>query len=124
MSASFRIVGHKTTGLLDVTLGGLFEYGDIQRLQTALIDEVGRLGCAPGTHRSIYDIRDCKIQSQDVVQRLRKLSDRPGRVACKLAIVVGPSLMRMQLRRIIGEERAMQTFDDRPAALSWVLGIA
>ncbi|HVF93462.1 MAG TPA: hypothetical protein VM900_04025 [Sphingomonas sp.] len=100
---------------------GFLSADQIDELRAGLVQAIASLNCPRGTHRSIFDIRACKIQSQDIVQALRGMSETRGAVAQRLAIVVGESLMRMQLRRIVSDKRLARTFDDVRSAEAWVL---
>ena len=51
------------------------------------------------------------------------MSDTDGIVARRLAVVVGDSLMRMQLRRMIGPERNAKTFDNIISARQWLIEV-
>ena len=109
MSASFVITSSPVTALLDVKFEGLFETEDLRRLRARLFKAIAGLRCASGEHRALYDVSGCKvppIQHQATVDELRRLSDRRGRVARRIAVVTGRSLMKMQLRRIVGGERS------------------
>ena len=121
MDASYQIVIEPSRDLMRVTLTGFFTIDQIQALRAGLVAALASLSCPPGTHRSIFDIRACKIQSQEIVQALRSMSESKGITAQRLAIVAGTSLMRMQLRRIISQDRLARTFDDVRSAENWVL---
>ncbi len=119
MTASYKIEVRPIEALLKVTLTGFFACSDVKRLKTDLLTAIDSLHCQRGTHFALYDIRECKIQSQEIVHALRTMSDAKGIVARRLAVVAGNSLMRMQLARILVDREAMW-FDDLPQALLWL----
>ena len=120
MNASYSIDPDPVTGVLAVTLFGFFSVSDIAALRVELLEGIASIGRRPGTHLSLYDIRECKIQSQDVVRALRAMSDTKGVVARRLAVVAGNSLMKMQLSRIL-VDRETRLFADVGPAMDWLL---
>jgi hypothetical protein len=120
MNSGYNIEIDHSRALLSVTLNGFFAYDQVESLRGDLRVAIRQLQCKPGSHVSLFDIRGCKIQSQEVVSAFRSMSDTDRIVARRLAIVVGDSLMRMQLRRMIGPERDAKTFDDAASARRWL----
>jgi hypothetical protein len=120
MSASYSVNPERENNLLVVTLYGFFSVEDIALLRADLLRGIESLGCRPGQHLALHDIRDCKIQSQEVVNALRAMSDEKHVVARRLAIVAGNSLMRMQLKRIL-VGRDCRIFEDLGWARHWLL---
>lgn len=121
MSAGYHIKAHAPQAMLVVQLEGFFSCEEIESLRHDLRQAIHDLRAPPGDHVSLFDIRKCKIQSQDIVSAFREMSATKGVTARRLAIVVGDSLMRMQLGRIIGPERNASYFDDVDAAKRWLL---
>ena len=119
MSTHYRIEINRDLDLLDVTLLGFFELDDIAAMRLDLIDAIGLLRCPTGGHLALYDVRETKIQSQQVVQALRAMSDRKGIIARRIAVVTGSSLMKMQIPRIL-VNRESACFDNRTTAKAWL----
>ena len=119
MSTHYRIEISPEMDLLHVTLLGFFEPDDISAMRLSLIDAIGSLRCSAGEHLALYDVRECKIQSQQVVQAFRAMSDRKGIVARRIALVTGRSLMKMQIPRIV-VDRESACFDDLTTAKAWL----
>ena len=119
MPASYKIEQKPADALLQVTLTGFFSAADVKKLSSDLLAAIESLPCPPGTHLALYDIRDCKIQAQDIVRSFRTMSDTKGIVARRIAVVAGKSLMRMQLPRIV-VDRDARWFDDIPEAAAWL----
>lgn len=119
MSTHYHIELNPDLDLLQVTLLGFFEPDDIAALRLDLIGAIASLRCPAGEHLSLYDVRECKIQSQQVVQAFRAMSDRRGLVARRIAVVTGSSLMKMQIPRIL-VDRESACFDDPATARAWL----
>jgi hypothetical protein len=120
MSAGYQIETDPLQAMLIVTLEGFFSLEEIESLRHDLRRVIPGLRVPSGYHVSLFDIRKCKIQSQDIVSAFREMGAANGTVARRLAIVVGDSLMRMQLHRIVGPERSASYFDNVYAAKRWL----
>ena len=119
MDVKFQVDTDPATDLLKVTLAGFMEATDVQALRHRVVEAIGSLRCDRGCHVALWDIRACKIQSQEVVGMFRSMSDERGVSARRIAMVVGGSLMRMQLHRIL-IDRDLRLFDDPDAAAAWL----
>ncbi len=120
MSQSYCIEPDFAAGLLSVTLHGFFSIDNVASMRFDLRAGIKELMRRPGDHVSLYDIRECKIQSQEVVSALRAMSDAKGVVARRVAVVTGSSLMRRQLPRILVDREA-RFFQDLEGAREWLL---
>lgn len=120
MSASYSVRIEPENNLLVATLFGFFSVEDMTSFRNDLLSGIEGLKCRPGQHLALHDIRDCKIQSQEVVNALRAMSDEKHVVARRLAVVAGDSLMRMQLNRIL-VGRDSRVFKDLVSARHWLL---
>ena len=119
MDMNFRIDIDPATDLVTVTLSGFMEAAAVEAFRLRLREALGSLNCGQGRHLALYDIRTCKIQSQQVVGMFRSMSDAKHVAARRIAIVVGDSLMRMQLPRIV-VGRDLRTFDEVGPAIAWL----
>ena len=119
MDANFYVETHVPSDLLKVTLSGFLAVEEVEKLRRAILAGLNTLHCGRGCHLAIYDVRTCKIQPQDVVAMLQSMSGAKGVAARRIAVVVGDSLMRMQLPRILADRDA-RTFDDIPPAIAWL----
>jgi hypothetical protein len=120
MTAAYRIEPSRIDGLLHVVLTGFFELEDLQPLHAALRDGVARLHYAPGRHMALYDVSECKIQSQEVLAAFRQMSGDRSTSARKIAFVTGASLVRMQIKRVVDPTRDAGVFDDLASAEHWL----
>ena len=119
MDANFQVETDPSDNLLRVRLFGFLAIEDVEALRQRIRTALASLSCAKGHHIAVYDVRECKIQTQEVVARLRSMSDAKGVAARRIAVIVGDSLMKMQLPRIV-VDRDVRTFDAMGPAITWL----
>lgn len=71
-----------------------------------------------GRYRMLLDVSGCAIQSQDVLAAFIAHVQRMP-VSCRSAIVVGNSVVRMQVRRVMNRPN-VAVFENHADALAWV----
>lgn len=120
MSAEFVISVDPTRNLLRITLGGFFERDEFVRFKAALLDAHRQLPCRANTHRALTDIRDMKIQSQEMVQAFQQLLAAPEHQAARTGFIVASSLARTQLVRAV-DKREVRYFQNADEAEAWIL---
>ena len=120
MSATFDIQVDPDRDLVRITLAGFFDLHAIQSFLAARSEAFARLRCPISQHLALSDVREMKIQSQDMVEAFGALLADPRTQARRLAFLVGPSLTRSQLQRAIGGRDA-QCFTDEREARRWLL---
>ena len=81
------------------------------------------LRCGRNEHVTLVDIRAMKIQAQEMVSAFRAMIVAPETRARRLALVVGNSTVRMQVRRLVVSPD-IACFDEPTAAEFWLLGRA
>jgi len=106
MLADFTITAEPERDLIRISMRGFFDADAIARFVEVRALEHAKLRCGPNQHLTLNDIREMKIQSQDVVARFHALLADPAYRSRKLAFVVASSLARMQLIRAVGERHA------------------
>ena len=99
MAPHFFIETDVPLRLMRITLAGFFVAEDIDRLAAARDQSLRAMGTAPNAHRTLVDIRDMDIQSQDSVHLFQQVLANPLTASARLAFVVARSLARMQLQR-------------------------
>lgn len=119
MQADFAISVSLPFNLVRIRMGGFFLPADIERFCAERNAAHRRLRCAPNEHITLVDIRDMAIQSQDVVSQFAKVMHTPEVYSRRLAIVVGASLARTQIKRA-AEGRDVAYFDSVEAAERWL----
>ena len=122
--ASFTIETDPARDLVRIRLSGFFSVDDVKRFQAELLLTHRQLGCArKGGPLTINDISTMAIQSQDVVARWGAFLADPAHRSRRLAFVVGSTLARMQLQRVIGGRDA-RVFTDPVEAEEWLFADA
>ena len=118
--ASFTIDVDPPRDLVRIRLSGFFSVDDVERFAAELLLAHRRLGCARrGGPLTINDISGMAIQSQDVVARWGAFLADPTHRSRRLAFVVGSTLARMQLQRVI-QGRDAKVFTDAGEAERWL----
>lgn len=120
MPATFDIVCDPDRDLIRIRSAGFYDAEDISRFLTARNVAHARLRCRRNRHVTLHDVREMKIQSQEIVGQFHAVLADPLYRSRRLAFVVASSLARMQLLRALGERTAGLFFDET-AALRWLL---
>jgi len=123
MQSEFNITVDPDRDLVRMTLRGFFEKADIERFLVARDKAHRELRCAPNQHATLVDIRDMKIQSQDIVAAFRNVLANPEHQSRRLAFVIASTLARMQVIRAV-DEREARYFGTMEEAEAWVLDSA
>ena len=120
MSAEFSIQADPSRDLIRIRMAGFFTQADMLDFVEARRAAHAELRCRPNRHVTLNDVRDMKIQSQEMVDAFRGLLADPLYRSRRLAFVVGPTLTRTQLTRAISNRDA-RCFDDIWTAEAWLL---
>lgn len=119
MSRDYSIVANRAGGVLQVTLCGFWSASSLEAFAPDVDLAVRSLPCGAGRHRVLVDLTDWPVQSQAVfgamLEYLRTAEPMPAR----LALVSGPGLARMQVRRALMSER-MALFDTVAEGRAWL----
>jgi hypothetical protein len=119
--ASFSIDIDHSRDLVRIRCAGFFSVDDIARFQTELRLAHHRLDCSRrGGPLTINDISGMAIQSKEAVAGWGAFLANPAHRSRRLAFVVGSTLARMQLLRLIGSRNA-QVFTRAGEAEKWLL---
>ena len=106
MSAEFSIRTDVCTSVINIVMKGFFDADDIARFLAARAAAHAELRCAPNAHCTINDVREMKIQAQEIVGAFQAMLADPAYRSRKLAFVTAPTLARPQLLRAIGSRGA------------------
>lgn len=120
MGAIFKIEADPVTNLVRHYLAGFFEAADVERYVAARDAAHAKLTCGPHAHVTLVDVRDMKIQPQEIVQAFGAVLANPRYRSRKLAFVFSLSLARKQLVRA-SEGRSARFFTDIAEAEAWLL---
>lgn len=119
MDASFNIKAEPKKDLIHLTMAGFFAQNDIMRMRIALIHALGKLHCAPNQHKTLCDIRNMQIQSQDSVALFQQLVGSDAVRSRLLAFVTSATLARLQARRLTTRD-GVQFFSSMEDAERWL----
>lgn len=107
--------------LVTIEMSGFFQPADVRKFEEARDDAHRQLICGPNRHRTLVDMREMLIQSQDSVAEFQRVLSNPSTRSRKLAIVVSKTLARMQIQRA-AEQRDVKYFaDGTEEARTWLL---
>lgn len=119
--AHFSIDLDVARSFVRITMAGLFTPDDVARFTSARDEAHAQLLCAPNQHVTLTDVRDMKIQPQDVVGAFRDVLSNPSAKSRKLAFLVPGTLTRAQLERATLGRHA-RFFYDGGEAEAWLFG--
>jgi len=120
-TARFSIQVDPRRDLIRITMGGLFSLKDVEAFVDARQKAHAQLLCGPNEHLTLNDLRDMKIQLQEVVTAFKAVLAAPEYRSRKLAFVTNATLTRNQLLRAI-DSRQAQCFEDVESAEAWLFG--
>jgi hypothetical protein len=120
MTAEFSIEAEPDRNLIRIRMAGLFSLRDIALFAEARRRAHDKLRCARTEHVTLNDLRDLKIQPQEVVAAFGEMLAASDYRSRRLAFVVAPTLARSQLKRAVGD-RDCRCFEDPQAAEAWLL---
>jgi hypothetical protein len=123
MKPSYEITIDPPRGLLRITVSGFLSFDDLTGILVEKERALARLGLRPNRHLTLCDFSSCKLQSQDVVQLCRAAIADPRYMARRIVFVIGSSLARMQLRRMLERDDA-KFFETMEAAEAWLFDVA
>ena len=120
MEAIYKVEADPVTNIVRHYLAGFFEPIDVENYVAARNAAHEQLTSAPHQHVTLVDVRDMKIQQQDVVKTFGAVLADPRHHSRKLAFVVALSLARMQLLRATAH-RTAQYFSTIEEAEAWLM---
>lgn len=110
--------------LIILTMSGVISPEDGAWMGEEVRAAVRSLGDAAGQHVTLYDFSDVPVVPQATLEQLRETFRNEAirhLWARKLAIVTGTALGRMQAQRVKEVRPDIELFEDRKAALDWLL---
>ena len=119
MDAYYHFEVDPARNIVRLKLAGFFNETNLQAFLAARATAFAKLKGPPNSHVTLVDVRDMKIQSQDMVASFRHLLTDERYFARRFAFVVGSTLARMQLLRALDERRA-RTFATTEEAEAWL----
>ena len=119
MSASYNIAVDRFRKLLEVTLTGFFSPADAGRVIQEIRESISGLPGPANSHVTLVDVRQLKLQPQDVIAAVAGQIANPRYRSRRLAFVVGSSVARMQVRRLLIRDE-VGVFEDPDEAKRWL----
>lgn len=120
MHPRFTFEVDRPRSLVRIVLTGMFMPKDVTDFFDARREAHAMLGCAPGQHVTLTDLRAMKIMPQQTVAAFTTLLAHPHSRSRRLAFVVAPTLVRSQLARVLAG-RDSRCFADPAEAEAWLL---
>ncbi|MDM7955616.1 hypothetical protein [Blastomonas sp.] len=120
MDAVYTIEVDPIRNIVRHYLAGFFEPADVERYVAARNAAHAQLTSGPNQHVTLVDVRDMKIQQQDIVKAFGGVLADPRHRSRKLAFVVALSLARTQLQRAT-VSRDARFFTSRDEAEAWLM---
>jgi hypothetical protein len=119
MEAKFAICADDRRDALLITMSGFFRPSDVEAFTQDLRAARSRLSCLANQHLTLCDVRQMKIQSQEIVAAFAQVVGASGLRSRKLAFVTGSSLARLQAKRLTDRE-GVRFFSDPNEAEHWL----
>lgn len=110
--------------LVDLRIGGLVSPEDAAWIGEELRAAIRALGDDVGKHVTLYDASGVHVVPQDTVELIKNTLDNPAvrqLWARKIAFVVSTALARLQVQRLKEVRADIGVFDDREAAIAWLM---
>ncbi len=119
MSGRFTFTLERDRGLVRISMHGFYGLEDVAAFFEARRQALAALGLPRNAHLTLNDLRDMKIQAQDVIQAFQKGLAVPEEKARRLAIVVDATMARGQANRAIASADT-RYFTDPAEAEAWL----
>jgi hypothetical protein len=120
MPAQYQITTDVRRNLLRFELSGFFDHAVINRFLVDRAAAFAKLRCGPNQHLTLCDVSGCMIQSQEVFAGFRALFTQQETRSRRMAFVVGSSLARLQIRRLVEGRSDIGWFDTEAPAEAWL----
>ena len=121
MTPSVRFTTFPAKKFLRVEMAGFFTLAAVADYAEQRRSAFGKLGCGPGEHTTLCDVRGCQVSTQDVLAAFAIALNDPATGARRIAFLTESGLMRQQVRRMVHGDRA-RCFTAESDALAWLSG--
>ena len=119
MTAEYTIVADKRIATVRVTMSGFFGTADVDAFAHDLSVTLADMNTKPNEHLMLCDLRQMKIQTQEIVAAFGLLTGTVALRSQRLAVVTGKSLVRQQAMRLTDRRRVCY-FDNVGCAERWL----
>jgi len=123
MSADYAFDVDPARDLIRLRMSGFFSPADFPGFLEARHAAHARLACHANAHVTLNDIRDLKLQSQDMVEAFGRMLSNCEYHARRLAFVVSPGLIRQQVTRALAGRDDARCFGSIRMAEAWLFAI-
>ncbi len=121
MEDKFTIQADPASGLVRITMSGLFTLDDVGAFYEKRRKAHGQLGLPRNEHLTLNDVRALKILPQETLAAFCNMLADPDYHSRRLAFVVGPTLLRGQILRALAGRENARCFNHVEDAEDWLL---
>lgn len=109
------------TGLVEIEVEGFWDREHVDLFARDLTAATTQARSCGRNSVVLCDYTRASIQPQEVVAALQQVVREPSRRSRRVALYTGGRLATMQARRVAAVRDDMRVFDDRGAALAWLM---
>ena len=109
------------TGIIEIEVEGFWDRDHVADFARDLNVAARAIAATGRRHTSLYDYSRAAIQTQQVVAALQQLAEHAEHKSRRVALYTGGQLARLQAKRIAAVRDDIAVFDDRGAALAWLM---
>lgn len=99
----FNFAFDSASGILSVKVIGSWTMPEVERYAREAGGQFDIARKAAGSLRLLVDLSDAEILSQSIIEPLAKAGMQYSRPDDRVALVVGTTLLKLQMRRMIGD---------------------
>lgn len=115
----FTITHQPTYNIVEAALSGFFDMDEFERYVAEVEPIIRRAARQPDSYLMLLDVSGCAIQSQVIMAAFQgHLANVPKARLC--AVVTGSSIVRLQVRRVMGAPN-LKMFESRENGLAWLI---
>lgn len=119
----FKVTIDRASRLVNVAFEGFFGIDVAVPAGIEVRKAIRDMGLGPGGHVTLFDVTKTQVVPPETFELVRGIYTDPEQkdvIARKVAWVTPSALLQMQLRRLCAYHPAMQVFDDRETAMTWL----
>lgn len=119
-----RVIVNRPHKMVSVVADGFFTIADIEHTGRELHAAIRSLGADAGQHVTLYDLSAAQVTAAPALERFGTFftdTAYRGIWARRVAFVSTSALLRRQLERVAAIRDNLRSFDDRDAAIGWLL---
>lgn len=116
----FNFVYDQTAGVLQVRVDGSWTISEVERYAREAGVQFNAARTAGGSLRYLIDLTGAHVLSQELMDPLAKAGMQYSRDDDRIALVVGSTLLKIQMRRMLGDA-PVPIFLSAKEAMNWLL---